>query len=567
MAVDASGTLYFSDPSQHIVLKRSAAGAVTTVAGLAGIAGSTNGNGAAARFNGPGPVTRDAAGNLYVADLFNYVIRKITPANAVTLHAGIVTTSGSSPMDGGPTVGTFSYVTAIVADAAGNLYVADGGKIRMVTTGGVISTVAGGAAMSADGTGAAAGFSAIQALALDSLGNLFIADSNKVRRMTTAFAVSTVAGGGTALGDGVAATSAQFTSLCAIALDASNVVHVADCSENAIRKIGVGVVTTLAGPQSNSHGTVDGGASVARFRKPMGMALDVSGNMYVADQYNHIIRMVAPNGTTTTYAGLPGISGSVNGARTSASFNFPSDLAFDTAGNLYVTETGASRVRKITPAGVVSVFAGSGVPGSADGLGTAASFFFPHGIRVDASGNVFVADSLNRTIRKITPAGQVSTFAGLATVSGSADGSGASARFAYPYGLAIDGVGNLYVADMHNSQIRKISPAGVVTTLAGSGADGHADGPGAAASFSQPGSVAVDTGGNVFVADGIGLIRKVSPAGAVTTVVGAAGVSGNVLGALPGATLGIPNYVLMLPGGQLAITVEHAIVKTVGASF
>ena len=256
------------------------------------------------------------------------------------------------------------------------------------------------------------------------------------------------------------------------------------------------VVTTLAG--SATSGFVNGPRLSASFNGPTGVAVDGSGNVYVADRNNNMIRKIDSAGIVSTLAGSA-TSGFANGPGLSASFNGPTGVAVDGSGNVYIADSGNHLIRKITSAGVVSTVAS----------GTPVSFAGPTGVAVDASGNVYVADHFYNMIRKITSAGVVSTLAGSAT-SGSNDGTGPSASFSRPTGVAVDGSGNVYVADRNNNMIRKITSAGVVSTLAGSTTSGSNDGTGPSASFLYPYGVAVDGSGNVYIADSDNhMIRKI----------------------------------------------------------
>jgi sugar lactone lactonase YvrE len=287
-------------------------------------------------------------------------------------------------------------------------------------------------------------------------------------------------------------------------------------------------ITSLAGNTNVTTGA-DGAGDVATFNSPYAIAIDAAKNLYVSDTVNNTIRKITPARVVTTLAGTAGLLGTTDGTGAAARFNFPVGLGVDAAGNVYVADSKNLTIRKITPAGVVTTLAGAPLQlGATDGPGASARFFLPYGIAVDAAGNVYVAEGGNHTIRKITPDGTVSTLAGSAMQAGFTDGAGGAARFNIPFGLATDAAGNIYVADSGNNAIRRVTPAGVVTTVAGlAGPGGSLDGPVAVARFNQPRGLSVDASGNLFVADyGNSLIRLITPAGVVTTLAGAAGVVG-----------------------------------------
>lgn len=264
------------------------------------------------------------------------------------------------------------------------------------------------------------------------------------------------------------------------------------------------MVTTLAG--SGFAEFADGQGTEAEFYSLTGLAVDASGYIYVAEGLR--IRKISPTGLVTTFAGS-GTAGAADGKGSAASFYEAVDVALDVSGNLYVADFLNFKIRKITPDGVVSTFAGSGVQGSANGKGTEAPFDSPNGLAVDAKGNVYVSEEITNLIHKITPDGLVTTLAG-STARGSKDGKGASASFYYPGGMSLDASGNLYVADNGSNKIRRVTAQGVVTTIAGNGVEGFANGPAASASFNRPADVAVDVFGNIYVADCFNnMIRKI----------------------------------------------------------
>ena len=277
-------------------------------------------------------------------------------------------------------------------------------------------------------------------------------------------------------------------------------------------------VSTFAG--SGSKGSANGTGISAEFNAPMGIALDVAGNVYVADNLSLKIRKITPAGVVTTLAGS-GTSASINGTGAAASFTSATGIAVDISGNVYVVESSSNKIRKITSAGDVTTFAGSGNTASIDGIGTAASFSLPMGIAVDQFGVVYITELLGSRIRKISPSGIVTTIAG-SGIQGSTDGPGLTARFDTPRAIAVDNFGFLYVADTNSNKIRKITPWGDVTTLAGSGSETSVNGQGAAASFLTPTSISVDLTGNVYVGESRKL-RKVTASGAVTNFAGSGG--------------------------------------------
>ncbi|MEX2235509.1 MAG: NHL repeat-containing protein [Cyclobacteriaceae bacterium] len=276
------------------------------------------------------------------------------------------------------------------------------------------------------------------------------------------------------------------------------------------------VVSTLAG--SDNPGLVDGIGPVAKFNNPSGMVLDPSGNLYVSDHSNHCIRKITPRGIVSTFAGT-GQAGFENGYRTNATFNHPYGLAMDSKGNLYVGDVANHGIRKISADGMVSTLAG-GRKGFSDREGDLAMFNHPYGVAVDSKNNVYVADSYNNRIRKITPDGSVSTLAGNG-YDGFVDGKSSEAEFFVPIGIVADKHGNIYVGDEGNSSIRKISATGKVTTLAGNGKFSFCDGIGKNAEFNAPGAISIDGQGNLYVADYLNnCIRRVSPAGEVRKIAG-----------------------------------------------
>jgi sugar lactone lactonase YvrE len=345
---------------------------------------------------------------------------------------------------------------------------------------------------------------------------------------------------------------ALFNSPQGVVADKLGNLYVADHVNNIIRKLTPSgtdwIVTTIAGT-AGTTGSADGTNGVARFNDPDGIAVDGAGNLYVTDYSSHTIRKLAPVGTNwvvTTIAGTPASFGGNDGTNANARFDFPAGITVDTNGNLYVADFYNSTIRKVTPAGtnwIVTTIAGSVQDyDSADGTNSAALFFGPSGITVDGFGNLYVADTINQTIRKLTPVGTnwvVTTIAGQVQNSGANDGTNANSQFNYPYGITTDGTGNLYVSDTLNATIRKVASVGtnwVVSTLAGlPGSTSAADGTGSSALFVTPYGITVDGAGNLYVADSSNnTIRKGYVATIPNLSVALSGVS-SVIVSWPGA--------------------------------
>lgn len=538
ITADGAGNVYVADTGNHTIRKITTAGVVTLFAGSTGISGSANGTGAAARFNAPFGLATDSMANVYVADGSNHTIRKITSAGVVTTLAGTPRTAGSA--DGPGVTASFNSPHGVATDSAGNVYVADteNHTIRLITPARNVSTLAGtvGVPGSIDNVGSAARFNFPNSVATDSAGNVYVADKGNftVRKITPNGSVTTLAGTAAIRGNSDnTGPAASFTEAFGVATDKAGNVYVADTYNQTIRKITpTGTVSTLAG-RVGTPGSVDGTGTAARFFNPYGVATDPAGNVYVPDHDNHTIRKITSTGTVTTLAGIAATTGVEDGIGTAARFNNPVGIATDSVGNIYVGDVHSHTIRKISTTGAVTTLAGvAGRVGSADGMGPLASFNLPYGVATDSSGNVFVADYGNHTIRKITSEGTVTTFAGTAGQPGSVDATGKDARFNFPYSVAADHLGNIYVADRANHTIRKITSGGTVTTLAGTlGKAGYADGIGISATFTFPDGIATDSMGNVYVAERYNnIIRKITSSGVVTTFAGTAGVQGSADG-------------------------------------
>jgi sugar lactone lactonase YvrE len=532
VAVDATGNIYVGDTNNHLIRKISAAGIVTTLAGNSHFSATVDGTGSAANFSYLESVAVDASGNVYVAETFNHVIRKVTPAGVVTTLAGSPNAAGRT--DGTGSAARFWNPCGLAVGPAGDIFVADRGYglIRKITPAGVVTTLAGGAGLqiSVDGQGAAANFYGLTGLAIDAAGTLYAVDVSGVRKISPTGNVTTLATANPSANINDPGAASYLCSPWGLAVDATGNVYVSD-TRGAVRKITpAGAVSTLAGDPRKTPDASDGPGSAASFFYPLGLAIDSSGNLYVAEGNNNTVRKITPAGLVTTLAGVAPsrTKGYVDGTGVTARFRDPADTAVDAAGNVYVADTGNHAIRKVTRAGVVTTFAGTGEQaGNADGTGSAARFNQPMGIVFDSAGNLYVSDSGNTTIRKVTSAGGVTTLA-----------TGVPGR-----GLSVDTGGNVYVADPNGGVIRKVTAGGTVSIVAGPGP------------FNAPTDVAVDPTGSLFVADSLNaVIRKIAVGGAVSTFAGQLNSSVVHDGAADAARFSYPHSLAIDGTGNLYVT-------------
>lgn len=571
---DALGVVYVADTGNHLIRRIDAAGVVSTLAGQTGISGYADGPGTGALFNEPSGVLPAPQGGVWVLDSNNGRIRHVAADGRVTtLAGGGAGAGGSRHADGSGSAAAFNEPRGFAQDAAGNLFVADyqNHVLRKVTPAGVVTTLAGAAGQqgSVDGSGSAARFSAPQAVAIDAAGNLYVADTGlikAVRKVTPAGLVSTLASGRSGvrlaeprglavLADGrllvadaqeqhlmVIDGSGQATVLAgqtgrsgsadgrgsAAGFDApmglgagpGGSVLVADSGNHLLRQLQGDSVALWAGTPGHSA-SVDGERAVVRFEDPYAVAQDAAGAAYVSDLTDHSVRQVDVQGRSVLWAGGAGRYGFVDGSATEARFRKPAGLALAADGSVYVADSGNHALRRIAPDGRVSTVAGNGERGSRDGSGRAAQFNEPMGVAVAADGSVYVADFGNHTVRRVSTTGVVSTVAGTAGQGGFADGDASTGRLRSPMDLAFAPGGTLVVLDRSNHALRLLSPAGRLSTLAGDGTAGYADGAGRSARFHFPSGLAVDAQGGVWVADTDNqVLRHVAADGTVSTPLG-----------------------------------------------
>jgi sugar lactone lactonase YvrE len=562
------GVLYVADNAAQVVRAVDLGAASETVVagnGLAGFSGD-GGRATAARLNTPNGVASDAAGNVYIADYSNHRVRRVDPGGTVVTVAG--TGSPGFGGDGGPaTAALLNGPMSLALDAAGNLYIADtyNQRIRKVDTSGIITTVAGSGSRGFGGDGGAATAAQLKdpgAVAVDASGTLYIADTNnyRVRRVVGA-TISTYAGSGVRAygGDGGAATAALLGTGYGLAVDAGGL-YIAEPDNHRIRRVSAGIITTFAGNGIAGFGGDGGLAASASLNQPTGVTADGAGNVYVADTANSRLRRVS-GGIISTVAGngSPGFGGDGAGAA-SAQLSFPAGVAFDSAGNLFIADSFNHRVRRVSGAGVITTYVGTGVAGYGGDAGPAAAaqLNYPEGVATDLSGNLFIADAGNNRIRKVDTAGTITTVAGTGLPGFGGDGGQAlAAQLFSPWRVALDGTGNLYIADLENDRVRRVDAAGTITTVAGTGSLGFSGdgGPAVAAQLDTPYGLAVDGSGNLLIADSNNQrVRMVDGSGAIRTIAGGGSGGFGDGGPAIAATLFDPTGLAVDASGNLYIS-------------
>jgi uncharacterized protein (TIGR03437 family) len=550
LAFDAAGNLYVADLGSSRVRVISSDGTIDTKAGN-GSPGIRGDNGPATQAQvDPLAVAVDTQGNLFISSN-DFYIRKVDTNGIITTIAGLGRPAYGG--DNGPAnLATIGQVPSMVCDAKGDLYLADpdNGYVRMIDTAGIIHPVAGSGqfGLTDDFISASEAVLAADGLALDNSGNnLYISELtlNAVRVVDfTTMLIHSVAGNGNAgfLGDGGMPLLAELDGPAGLALDSGNDIYVADFVNRPIRKIAGNTISTVAGTSDG-----DGGPATSAFLDfPQGLAVDSANNLVIADTGSFLARRFSLGGSISTFGQLMGA---------------PSAVAVDTSGDFYVTDT-EPLVLKITKTGSTSIVAGDAQSGySGDGgPATSAMIANPTGVAVDAAGNVYFTDDTNSRIRKVTiSSGVVSTIAGNGKLIFSGDNGPALTAGLDPFDIAIDSQGILYVADSLNSRIRKIALDGTITTVAGTGIAGYAGdgGPGMAAGLAFPTGVAVDGAGNLYIADhGNAVVRRVTATGLITTIAGVPGVSRPSAGdggSAVGANLD-PWRVAVDPSGNVYVT-------------
>ena len=646
LAFDSSGNLYIADTSSCVIRKVTPAGIISLYAGS--YVSNYSGDGGAATsatMSSPYGIAFDSNSNLYIADKSNNVIRKVTAGGTISTFAGNHT-AGYSGDGGAATAAKLNGAKGVAVDASGNVYIGDGAnnRVRMVNGSGIISTFAGTGSATDSGDGSAASVAGVvnpQTVMVDAAGNVLIGEGARLRWVSTGGVIQTIMGNGTSgsSGNGGAATSAMVGTITGVVLDAQGQLYVVDNSNSVVRSVALntifpatavgqssasqtlqivintasaiqsisvpagfsdfslgsisgctvdgstvnaagtvctlsatfspqyaglrtaaltiadgtgtkstvglrgigngavfgflpGIMSTFAGTGTSGHSGDGGAATSAKLSSPTAIAAASDGSIYISEYIGCYVRKVTAGGTISTVAGngTCAFSGD-GGAATSASLSYAEGIAFDPAGNLYIVDNGNDRIRKVDANGKISTVAGTGTAGSSGdgGLATAATFTNPNNIAFDGNGNAYIADGQANKIRILYPSGYIATFAGTGTSGSTGDGGLATlAKLNASHGVAVDSSGNVYIADSSNNKIRLVNSQGVISTVAGTGTASYGGDGGAAtsATLNNPYALTLDAAGNMYVVDNQNnAVRMVNQAGVINTVAGT-GTSG-----------------------------------------
>ncbi len=578
VAVDTLGNLFIADSFNNRIRRVSPNGVITTVAGGGNPASGIGDGGPAtsASLADPEGVAVDSSGSIFIADLGNSRIRKVLPGGTIITVAG----GGALLSDGvQATSASLSLPIGVAVDSAGNLYIADtyDYKIRRVNTSGVITTIAGLGSLGFSGDGGpaiAAAIHRVTGVAVDPFGNVILADSpnQRVRQISTDGIINTIAGNGKFrfIGDGGPANAAPLRDPTGVAADPMGNFYIADAANLRIRKVSSsGVITTIAGNGTDGFSGDGGPALLAALSDLLSLAADSAGNVYFADFYRARVRRVSADGTISTIAGngVSGFSGD-GGPATSAMLSNPQGVAVDSSGNLYIADYSNNRIRKVSASGIISTVAGNGARGFSGDGGPAISAMLngPYDVAVDSLGALYIADRSNNRVRKVSTSGTISTVAGNGTGGASGDGGPAiAAALDQPRSIGVDPFGNLFIGDNSNPNIRKVSASGLITRFAGNGDIGFSGdgGPATEASLQYAFGIAADPVGNLLIADsGSNRVRRVLGTAPVVTTspasltfslalgdsaIGQIGVSSTVPG-LSWSAASSANWITLNPG-------------------
>ena len=538
LAADAQGNYYIAEPQLNMVLKVDRNGLLTVLAGngLKRRAGE-GGLARAASIGEPRAVATDAQGNIYVASEFIHTVFKVDRNGIVTVVAGRGFGVGG---EGGQATQTpIEHPSCVGVDSQGNVYYCEnietlGSRVRRVDRNGIVTTIAGNINATAAGDGGPATNAALiypRAVVFDAQGNMYIAESGagRIRRVSNGVITTFAGGGNDSVNNGIPATQASLGSPAGMVFDAAGNLLIVDGGLHRVRRITTdGMIATIAGTGNNDFAGDGNTAANASFSNPVGIALDSSGNLLIGDRDNQRVRRVLTNGLVQTAAGRGGFTGD-GGAAIVARLVNAIGLTMSTSGTLYIADPDSHRIRQVTAGGLITSLVGTGRAASSPDNTPAANASIPgaFSVAVDGANNVYFDE--NCRIRRITAAGILTTFAGNGACRFSGDGGPAINAGLTASGMTFDRAGNLYIADIQNARIRRITPAGVISTLAGNGVAGYSGdgGPAVQAAIRPSGEgIAVDASGNIYFTEFVNhRVRKISN-GTITTFAGN-GLGGN----------------------------------------